>query len=98
MAYVASATADTLDLRFPARCSFHFAEITRKNNRDVIAKKLTAFAGRKIDLHITIEKRKESGNETPPAAAERVSPSFQDDMENEPIIKNVLDIFDGEVV
>lgn len=99
MAYVASASEHALDLRFPARCSFQFAEITRTRNREYITRMLSSFAGGPVDLHITIEKR--ADNDAPRqsgAPAPRVSPSLRDDMENEPIIKNVLDIFDGEVV
>jgi DNA polymerase III gamma/tau subunit len=101
MAYIAECTARSIDLRFEKQFGFQFSEITKKNNREIIEKKLAAFAGRPIDMHITIEKQPEEKKEKPKAAQEReipLHPSMDDDIENEPIIQRVIEIFDGQIL
>lgn len=101
VAYVASITDQTIDIRFAPQYGFQFAEITRKRNRDTIDSMLTCFAGKKYDLHITREKPQEpkvSEPEAPTVKVESITPSLQDDMQNEPIIKTILDVFDGEIL
>jgi DNA polymerase-3 subunit gamma/tau len=101
MASIISSSPDAVDARFAALYQFQFGEITRKANRDFITKLLTRFAGRPIDLHITLEKKHADETGHPidkPPITDRHSPSLDDDMQNEPIIKNVLDIFNGEIV
>jgi DNA polymerase-3 subunit gamma/tau len=99
MGHVAKAKENSIDLRFAPELSFQFAEVTRKAHRDIIQSKLTEFAGRAVDLHMSIEthKPKDTGAEAAPGAAD-VSPSLEDDMEQEPIIRNVIEIFDGEEI
>ncbi len=102
MAHVAAVSAKNLDIRFPARCSFQFAEVTKKANREFVEKTLARKAGKPLDLHITLEKaKKEDTSEAadkPSAVSRHMLPSLEDDIENEPIIKNVLEMFDGEVI
>jgi len=101
MAYAASVRGDAIDVRFPPEYRFQFAEVTRKQNRDLLLQKLTAFAGRAMDLHISIEQRAtESGQGKKQAAAVPAGapPSLDDDMKQEPIIKSVFEIFDGEAL
>jgi chromosomal replication initiation ATPase DnaA len=97
--YVASCTESTINIKFPSSNSFQFQEVTKKHNRDQIERFLFEFTGRKIELHITVETKK-------PDAQERnflnqlvqMPSTINDEIENEPIIQVVLDIFDGEVL
>jgi DNA polymerase III gamma/tau subunit len=102
MGYVASATAESIDLRFGPKLKFQFSEVTRKHNRDIIESKLAAFAGRRLELHITLAR--EAAQTPAPTVdpgemkARRMSPSLVDDMTDEPIIENVMKVFNGEVI
>jgi hypothetical protein len=102
MGYVASATAESIDLRFGPKLKFQFSEVTRKHNRDIIESKLAAFAGRRLELHITLAR--EAARTPAPTVdpgemkARRMSPSLVDDMTDEPIIENVMKVFNGEVI
>ena len=101
LAYIATYTDHSIDLRFEKQFGFQFSEITRKNNREIIEKKLAAFAGKQIDLHVTIEKQpEEKTKKSKNTAAKKLTrhPSLDDDIANEPIIQNVIDIFDGEIL
>jgi DNA polymerase-3 subunit gamma/tau len=99
VAYIVSATANSLELRFPAACRFQFGEVTKKKNRDEIQKKLTEFAKADVALHITIEPADTPAAQTPPApSAAGTSLSIKDEIGREPIIGTVLDIFDGTVL
>ena len=98
---VASTTADSVDLRFGNECKFQFSEVTRKGNREVIAEKLSSFAGRHIDLHITMEQPARQKQQPADPGSETTAarhPSLQDDLGNEPIIQSVIDMFDAEVL
>lgn len=101
MANLAEVTENSVDVRFKNSFTFQYAQITKVSNREVINKKLSAFAGRNIELHITIEKKKveEKREKVESVSQPRVQHlSFEDDMENEPILKNIIKIFDGEVL
>ncbi len=101
MAYIAESTDHSIDLRFEKQFGFQFSEITKKNNREIIEKMLVAFAGKHIDIHITIEKQEAGKKDTSKKAIEEkehIPPSLEDDIVNEPIIQNVIEIFDGEVL
>jgi DNA polymerase-3 subunit gamma/tau len=102
VASVVSISGTSVELQFPKAFHFQFSEVTKKKNRDEIQKELNDFFQNSIDLHITLEAR----DETPaqhaimPAAAAvmKSSVSIDDEIAHEPIIKNVLDIFDGSIV
>jgi DNA polymerase-3 subunit gamma/tau len=100
IASVAAVSDIALDIRFTPQHSFQFAEVTKKINRDFLQQKLNAFAGKPLDLHISLESRRhpEAGTEAPAAAPVAVPISLGDDIEQEPIIKTVIDVFDGESV
>ncbi len=101
LSHIAESTENSIDLRFGNQFQFQFAEVTKKNNRDIIQKKLDTFAGRHIDLHIVIEKKDQEKKEDKKQAAKvkpHIHPSLEEDMANEPIIKDVINIFDGEVL
>lgn len=101
LSHIAESTENSIDLRFGNQFQFQFAEVTKKNNRDIIQKKLDTFASRHIDLHIVIEKKDQEKKEDKKQAAKvkpHIHPSLEEDMANEPIIKDVINIFDGEVL
>ena len=99
MGYVASCSETNINIKFSSSSSFQFQEVTKKANRDQIERLLHEFTSSKIELHITVETKK-------PDAQERQflnqlvqgSSTINDEIENEPIIQVVLDIFDGEVL
>jgi DNA polymerase-3 subunit gamma/tau len=97
-AVVVSSTAASVELRFPKVFHFQFSEVIKKKNRDDIQKKLNEFAGTDVALHMTLEAAGEplpAGTVVPAAP---VSLSINDEIDREPIIKTVLDIFDGAVL
>ncbi|MBD3319947.1 MAG: DNA polymerase III subunit gamma/tau [Chitinivibrionales bacterium] len=98
-ATIVSATGSSLDLRFPYENQFQFNDVIRKERREEIEKKLENFAGAHIDLHITLEPENPSqkpGNFHHAFTA--ASPSLDDEIEREPIIKTVMELFDGELL
>jgi DNA polymerase-3 subunit gamma/tau len=101
VAHVVSMSKNALDLRFPKAFHFQFSEVTKKKNRDEIQKELDGFFQGRIELHMTLE----AGDDTqavkiPAVAAVETKPfvSIDDEIAHEPIIKNVLDIFNGTVL
>jgi hypothetical protein len=97
--YVAAFHDTKLDLRFSPLHKFHFGEVTRKQNRDIIQQKLNHFAGCAIELHITMdsgEGQGESKNYLDEIGGNE--PCIEDDIKNEPIINTVLKLFDGEIL
>jgi len=101
LAYVVSAMPNSVDVKFPSQFKFQHNEVLRKENRDAIEKMLNTFAGRPIELHITIETQKSiqaRANEQKSSLRIPQPRSIEDDAEKEPIISAVLDLFDGEVL
>jgi DNA polymerase-3 subunit gamma/tau len=101
VAYIGSVSDSSIDLRFPAAFVFQHAEVMKKKNRDDIQHLLNEFFNVSIEMHITMETK----NET--TAAHSKSPlmqqaqgfaSIDDEIAKEPIIKTVLEIFDGTVL
>ena len=97
MAYVTGAVENSLDIRFAYSYRFQFGEVTRKENRDEIEQRLDAAAGRRVELHITIETQKPAAAAKGPARA-AAPRSIEEDAAKEPIINTVLEVFDGEVL
>lgn len=99
VAYVVSMSGKSIDLRFPKAFHFQFSEVIKKKNRDEIQKELNDFFQDNLDLHITLESAEEPPAAGKPAAGEPKSTmSLDDEIAHEPIIRNVLDIFDGTLV
>ena len=95
---VAKASAHSsgaLDVRFPRACNAQYAEASKSKNHEELKRIMLSRFGTPVDVHITIE---------PPGPAqggdkvESASVSINDEMAQEPIIKSVLDIFNGEVI
>jgi DNA polymerase-3 subunit gamma/tau len=98
MAAVTGSTESSIDLSYSPKLKFQFSEMSKKQNREEIAKLLRTFMGRPIEVHITIETKKAEKeaqnyiNPVPHALA------IESEIEHEPVIQSVLDIFDGEIL
>jgi DNA polymerase-3 subunit gamma/tau len=97
-ARVVSSTAASIELRFPKAFRFQFNEVIKKKNRDDIQKKLNEFNQAAVELHITLEAAGEPASSIQPAPQGKTTLSINDEIDREPIIKSVLDIFDGSVL
>jgi DNA polymerase III subunit gamma/tau len=97
-AYVVSATNKSVDIRFPKAFHFQFNEVLKKKNRDDIQAKLNEFVRAPVELHITLEQAGDSPQAKNPAVQVKAPMSINNEITNEPIIKSVLDIFDGSVL
>ena len=98
LATIVGSSESSIDLSYPPKLKFQFGEMTKKQNRDEIIKMLTAFMNRPIEVHITLsaEKAEELGqNHVHPSP---LAPNLDNEIEREPIIKAVLDLFDGEII
>lgn len=92
-------SADTIDLKFSPAYRFQYLEVTKKNVRDEIGQILNKFAKRELQLNITIElKPVENGQNTFIHSIGKVPSTIDDEIEREPIIQTILEIFDGEVL
>jgi DNA polymerase III subunit gamma/tau len=97
VACIVSHGGKSLDVRFPHSCHVQYSEVLKKKNRDEINRTITKFNGSFSELHITIESQPETA-----AGTEKSEPveklSINDEIEREPIIKTVLDVFEGDVI
>jgi DNA polymerase-3 subunit gamma/tau len=98
LAAVTGSSESSIDLSYSPQLKFQFSEMSKKQNREEIAKLLKTFMGRPIEVHITIETKKaekEAQNYINPVPHAR---AIESEIEHEPIIQSVLDIFDGEIL
>jgi len=96
VASLVSMSREKIDLRFPRAFHFQFSEVNKKKNRDEIQKEINDFFHGEIALHITLEATEDQQAERAVALpAEKAFVSIDDEIAHEPIIQNVLDIFDG---
>jgi DNA polymerase III subunit gamma/tau len=99
VAYITAFSGTSLDVRFPHSCHVQYEEITKKKNRDEINRVINKFNGAFSDLHITIEAEPvNQSNISADQPEKKVSLSINDEIEREPIIKTVLDLFNGEII
>ena len=70
----------------------------KKKNRDEIQAKLNEFGRAPVELHITLEQAGDPPQAKGPAVQVKTPMSINNEINNEPIIKSVLDIFDGSVL
>jgi DNA polymerase-3 subunit gamma/tau len=96
--YAVSSTDSSIDVRFPKAFHFQFNEVVKKKNRDDIHAKLCEFAQRPVELHLTLEAKDDPSNAKNSAPQDKSALSINDEIDHEPVIKNVLDIFDGSVL
>jgi DNA polymerase-3 subunit gamma/tau len=99
LAYIESTTAHSIDLRFPQEFRFQFNEIIKRQNRNEILRIFKEFTGTSADVHITIETKKNSAkNANYVHVVGDVPRSIEDEIEAEPVIKTLLEAFDGEIL
>jgi DNA polymerase-3 subunit gamma/tau len=99
VANVVSTSHNAIDLRFPKAFHFQFSEVIKKKNRDEIQKEFNDFFQDGMELHITLEAQEDAPAAQKPAATEpKPFVSIDDEISHEPIVKQVLDIFDGTVL
>jgi hypothetical protein len=92
-------SADTIDLKFSPAYRFQYLEITKKNVRDEIVQILKKFAKRDLQLNITIESKPiENSQNAFMHSMSKMPSTIDDEIEREPIIQTILEIFDGEVL
>ncbi|MCX7727777.1 MAG: hypothetical protein N2053_13135, partial [Chitinispirillaceae bacterium] len=84
-----------IELQFPSHCKFQFNEVSKKHSRDEIIRFLEEYSGKRLDLRIVISYE---SNKLDSAVATNLSLAIDNEIENDPIIKNVIEIFDGEII
>ncbi|MBN1761435.1 MAG: DNA polymerase III subunit gamma/tau [Chitinispirillaceae bacterium] len=99
LATVAGHSSRTIDLRFAQAFNFQFQEVNKKSNREEITNILHTLTGNSFEIRMTLETEstgEPQQNYFKPAGI--VPVSINDEIEQEPIIQTVLDMFDGEVI
>ena len=96
VAKVSAHSSGALDVRFPRTCNAQYAEASKSKNREDLNRIMLSRFGAPVDVHITIEPPGPSS--VAGAKVETASVSINDEIAHEPIIKSVLDIFNGEVI
>lgn len=99
LASIGSISADIVELKLSSDYRFQYMELTKKNNQSEIARLLAQFVGNPVELKITLDANaakvedtnyiKQIGN---------IPNSIDDQIEKEPIIQAILEIFDGEIL
>lgn len=84
-----------LELQFPSHCKFQFNEVSKKQYREEIIKFLEEYFNKKFDLRIVISNENKDFAPYPPTD---LSLAINTEIEDEPTIKNVIEIFDGEFI
>ncbi len=99
MASIGSISSDIIELNFCADYRFQYMEVSKRQNRNEIIRLLQQFTGHKMDLEITFDvnaAKQENTNYIKQIA--NIPSTIDDQIENEPIIKTILEIFDGEIL
>jgi len=99
-AQIAAYTGTSLDLRLASNLRFSFDQLTRPENRAYLEKRVAQFAEAPVQVHLTLETAAAGTEEAHLEGHVRgpASASLADDIQSEPIIQTVLDVFDGEVI
>ncbi len=106
MGKLINVTDTVVDIRFAPIYSFQKMELSRAENREVIEKEMALFSGSKRTLHLTEGGEDPKKRELNPSnqVVKKVAPpriervALQDEIEKEPIIQKIIDIFNGEVL
>ena len=93
---------DSIDIRFEKNYAFQYNEIKNHDNRVLIEKSIEKFYGKKFQLHLTLSERKkeivvDKKIENSDIKGHHIS-AIQDEIEQEPIVKKVLEIFNAEIL
>jgi hypothetical protein len=98
-ASIGSVSPQFLELKFSTTYRFQYLEVTRKNNRSEITRLLTEFFGTAVELNIVIDTNaSDTGEENYIKQIGDVPTTINDQIEKEPIIQTILEIFDGEIL
>lgn len=98
-ASISSISTEGVELKFSADYRFQYMEVTKKQNRNEIIRLLQLFTGHMLDLQITLDVNAAKQEDTNYIKQIGNIPSTIDDqIEKEPIIEAVLEIFDGEIL
>jgi hypothetical protein len=99
LASVAACSPHVVDIRFSPSLKFQFQELNKKQNREEISRLLHTLTNKAVDIRMTLE-TEVSGDETLKYINQMAgrSVTINDEIEQEPIIQTVLDMFDGEIV
>jgi len=99
LASVTACSSRSIDIRFSSSLKFQYQELNKKQHRDEIRHLLQAFTRSPVDLRMTLELQP-SDNEDGRLACQTFSMpiTINDEIEHEPVIRTVLDMFDGEVI
>jgi len=89
----------TLTIAFPKSCNFHRERAQMRSNREVIEKEVSAVLGKDVRVRFTLADHVPMETSLP----ERISPaqappSPEKIIKNEPVIKNILETLDGEII
>lgn len=95
-----SCTSHIVDLRFLPAFNFQFKELNKNQTRDEIIGFLNSFFGKKFDLRMTLESESDAETEGKNYFNQmnNVPLTINDEIEREPIIQTILDMFDGEII
>lgn len=97
-ASVRGGSGSSIDLAYSPKLKFQFSEVTKKSVREEIDRAFNAFLGRPIEVHITLDAETtddgngKHGEQNPPPTG------IDNEIEREPIIQSVLELFDGEII
>lgn len=99
LASIGPSSAATIDLRFAPTFRFQYNELIKKPNREEIKRVLHKFTGQSIDIRITLEtEANRSDEQNYIKQIGNIPSTINDEIEQEPIIQVVLEIFDGALV
>jgi len=98
-ASIGSVSNDSIELKFSSAYRFQYLEVTKKNNKHEITKLLEEFAGKLIELNIIIDANA-TGKEVENYIKQigDIPVTINDQIEKEPIIQTILEVFDGEIL
>lgn len=99
LAYIGSVSADSIELKFSGDYRFQFMEVTKTHNQSEIIGLLREFLNKPVEIKIVLDANATKAEETNYIKQFADIPTTIDDqIEKEPIIQTILDIFDGELL
>lgn len=99
LASIGSISSDVIELKFCADYRFQYLEVSKRQNRNEIIRLLQQFTAHQLDLEIILDvnaAKQENTNYIKQIA--NIPSTIDDQIEKEPIIKTILEIFDGEIL
>ncbi|HEX3019443.1 MAG TPA: hypothetical protein VHP36_04045 [Chitinispirillaceae bacterium] len=99
LASINSITSHKVELKFSSEYRFQYIEVNKKQHLNQIIQSLQKFTGSLVELQVTLDvnaAKQEDSNYIKQIG--NIPSTIDDQIEKEPIIKAVLDIFDGEIL